>query len=232
MTKVSNPSVVPRPADRDSRELIRAPTDALRRGESARIDALIDDTHAADLADLIGLITADDRRRLIAHLGDGFDPDILANLEDTIRSEVVELLGTTNLAAVVTELEIDDAVDVVEDLDGATRRVVLDAVPPEERRVLEASLSYPDDSAGRLMGRDLIAVPEFWTVGQTIDYMREATDLPHEFHEVFVVDPSHPPIGTLALDRVLRSGRPTAVADIVGRAHRVVPGDMDQEEVA
>ena len=230
MTEAPNPSAAPRPADRDSGELARELTAALRAG--ARVGALIEGTHAADLADVIGFITAEDRRRLLAQLGDNFDPEILAHLEDKVRGEVAGLLGTANLAAAVSELETDDAVDVVEDLDRATRRVVLDAVAPEERRALEASLAYPDDSAGRLMGRDFIAVPEFWTVGQTIDHMREATDLPNEFHEVFVVDPSHHPIGTLALDRILRSGRPTALAEIVDAAHPVVPGDMDQEEVA
>ena len=232
MTEAPNPSAAPRPADRDSGELASELTAALRAGAEARVGALIEGTHAADLADVIGFITAEDRRRLLAQLGDNFDPEILAHLEDTVRGEVAGLLGTANLAAAVSELETDDAVDVVEDLDRATRRVVLDAVAPEERRALEASLAYPDDSAGRLMGRDFIAVPEFWTVGQTIDHMREATDLPNEFHEVFVVDPSHHPIGTLPLDRILRSGRPTALAEIVDAAHPVVPGDMDQEEVA
>ena len=231
MTEVPNRQSPPAP-DRDSRDFVRGLTDALRRGDAARLGELIEGTHAADLADLIGLITAEDRRRLIAQLGDAFDPELLAHLEDSVRAEVVELLGTASLAAAVSELETDDAVDVIEDLDGATRRVVLDAVAPGERRALEAGLAYPDDSAGRLMGRDFVAVPEFWTVGQTIDYMRETADLPAEFHEVFVVDPSYRPIGALALDHILRSLRPTPVDEIVDRARRMVPGDTDQEEVA
>ena len=232
MTEVPNQRALTRPADRDSRDLVRALTDALRRGDSARADALVTGTHAADLADLIGLIAAEDRRLLIAHLGDGFDPEILTHLEDTVRAEVVEVLGTAHLAAAVSELDTDDAVDVLEDLDGATQRIVLDAVAPEERRALEASLAYPEDSAGRLMGRDFVAVPEFWTIGQTIDYMRGAPDLPDEFHEVFVVNPSHHPIATLALDRILRSRRPVTVGEIMDRERRFIPGDMDQEEVA
>ncbi len=231
MTEVPKRESLPA-ADRDPRELVRDLADALRQGEPGPIAAIIEDTHAADLADLVGLLTAEDRWRLIAHLGPGFDPEILAHLEDSVRAEVVALLGTANLTAAVSKLETDDAVDVVEDLDDATRRVVLDAVAPEERRALEAGLAYPEDSAGRLMGRDLIAVPEFWTVGQTIDHLREAADLPAEFHEVFVVDPSHRPIGTLALDRILRSARPTSVGDIMDRGRRVVPGGTDQEEVA
>ena len=222
----------PPPIDRDSGELVRALTAALRGADLDRVGALVADTHAADLADVIGLITAEDRRLLIAHLGEGFDPEILAHLEDSVRAEVVERLGTANLAAAVSVLETDDAVDVVEHLDGATRRVVLDTVAPEDRRALEVGLAYPEDSAGRLMGRDFVAVPEFWTVGQTIDHMREASDLPETFHEIFVVDPSFHPIGTLSLDRLLRSGLPTEVDDIMDHAPRVVTGDMDQEEVA
>ena len=232
MTEVPNHRALPRPADWVSRDLVRALTDALRRGDSARAGALVAGTHAADLADLIGLIAAEDRRSLIAQLGDGFDPEVLTHLEDTVRAEVVDVLGTAHLAAAVSELDTDDAVDVLEDLDGATQRIVLDAVAPEERRALEASLAYPEDSAGRLMGRDFVAVPEFWTVGQTIDYMRDARDLPDEFHEVFVVDPSHHPIATLALDRILRARRPVAVDEIMDRERRLATGDMDQEEVA
>ena len=113
MTEAPNHGALPRPADRDSRDLVRALTDALRRGDSARAGALVTGMHAADLADLIGLVAAEDRRLLIAHLGDDFDPEILIHLEDSVRADVAEVLGTAHLAAAVAELDTDDAVDVV-----------------------------------------------------------------------------------------------------------------------
>src|SRR5690606_12651306 len=111
-------------------------------------------------------------------------------------------------------------------------REVLKEIPPDERAVLQEGLSYGEDSAGRLMQRHLIAVPEYWNIGQTIDYMRDTDDLPDEFYEIFVVDPRHHPIGTIPLNRVMRSKRHVMVRDIMNAEQKLIPVDMDQEEVA
>ncbi|MBM3517256.1 MAG: magnesium transporter [Alphaproteobacteria bacterium] len=215
-----------------TQEFIEGAIAAIRTGDAERIRTLAAGVHAADLADLITLVTADERRTLAAALREDFDPETLAYLDEGPREDVVEVLGQGILTTAARELDVDDAVEIVGGLDPAEQRQVLDTVPAPERVALEQALSYPPDSAGRLMRRDLVAVPEFWTVGQTIDYLRDTADLPDEFREIFVVDPSHHPIGTVPLDRILRSKRVVVVRDIMDRDPKLVPARLDQEEVA
>ena len=206
--------------------------EALRGGHGSEVRARIESLHAADIADLIGLLTPDDRRLLIEIVGTDLDPEVLTDLDDAVRDEVVRLLSPGELAAAVGALDSDDAVHLIEDLDQVKQREVLEAVAPEERLALEAGLAYPEDSAGRLMQSDYVAVPAFWTIGQTIDHLRESDDLPDEFHEIFVIDPTLHPIGNLPLNRAMRSKRPVVVGDIMDSAPRLIPATMDQEDVA
>jgi magnesium transporter len=205
---------------------------ALKDNDLAQVRALLEPLHAADLADLLGLVSADQRRDLIELLRQDLDPDLLAELDPAVRDDVIEQLEPSEVAAAVSEMETDEAVYVLEDLEEGERRAVLENIPAEERAAVEVSLSYPEDSAGRLMQRDLIAVPAFWTVGQTIDYMRETADLPDEFYEIFVVDPKHHPIGTVPLSRIMRAKRPVIVSDIMTGEPHLLRADTDQEEVA
>ena len=90
---------------------------------------------------------------------------------------------------------------------------------PDDRAAVEEALGYPEESAGRLMQRELCAVPEHWKVGQVIDYLRSTEDLPTDFWEVFVVSPAHHPVGTCKLSTILRTPRSTPVSrDHVARA--------------
>ena len=213
-------------------EFVRGITDLLESGDEAEVRERVEDLHAADVADLIGLIRPEERRQLVAALSGALDPEVIAHLDETLRDEVIGLIGTADLAAAVSELETDDAIYVLEDLEPEEQKEVLRAIAAEDRAAVEEGLAYPEDTAGRLMQRDLIAVPEFWTVGQTIDYLRESEGLPDEFYEIFVVDPSHHPIGTIPLNRVMRTKRPVPVREIMDREQRLIPADMDQEEVA
>jgi magnesium transporter len=213
-------------------DLVRQVTTALEAGDLAAVQALTQDLHEADLADLIALVDPEARARLITALGPIFKPEVLSELEESIRADVLDTLKAEDLAAAVSQLETDDAVDILEDLDEEKRQEVLEVLPAEERTAVEESLSYPEESAGRLMRRELIAVPQFWTVGQTIDHMRESADLPDEFHEILVVDPRHHPVGEVTLSRLLRTQRQTLVSDIMETSLDLIPADMDQEEVA
>ncbi len=205
---------------------------ALAAADLERVSDLALSLHTADLAHLIGLITPEERKLLVQITRAQLDPAVLSDLEEEVRDEVIELLDTSDLAAAVSELGTDDAVYLLEDLEEAEQRQILDAVPDADRVAVEESLSHPADSAGRLMQRDLIAVPQFWTVGQTIDYMRESDDLPDEFYEIFVVDPAHRPVGTIPLNRAMRTKRPVVVSAIMDGEQKLVPVTMDQEEVA
>jgi magnesium transporter len=215
-----------------SNDLVREVREALDEAALQRVSDLTGPLHSADLADLIILLTPDERRLLIQIIRAELDPEVLPELEEEIRDQVIEHLDTADLAAAVTELDTDDAVYLLEDLEEEEQREILAEVPEEDRAAVVAGLSYPEDSAGRLMQSELIAVPEFWNVGQTIDYMRESDDLPDDFYEIFVVDPMHRPVGTIALNRAMRSKRPVSVRDIMDPEPHLISGTMDQEEVA
>jgi len=217
---------------RVSEEEVAQVVEALKSDDAAFIHALLEDYHAADQADLIEQLSSKNRRRLIEIARDQIEPEALTELEETVRDEILDLLGPREVAAAMSELEADDAAYLIQDLDDADRREVLDAMPVEERADVEAALAYPDESAGRLMQRDFIAVPAYWTVGQTIDYMRDSEDLPEDFYEIFVIDAKMKPIGSLALNRLLRAKRPVKVEEIMEDEPVLINAMTDQEEVA
>ena len=215
-----------------SAELVRAVSEALERGDDAEVRSLAGELHEADLADLLENLDREERAQVVKTLGAGFDLEVLTYLDVSLRDEVIEALEPQHIALSLSELDSDDAVDIVEDLDEEAQQRVLAALPRAERLVLEESLSFPEDSAGRIMQRELLAIPSNWTVGETIDYMRAAKDLPDDFYDLYIVDPKHQPIGYVPLSRAMRARRPVKLTDIMNEDMKTVPVAMDQEEVA
>jgi magnesium transporter len=213
-------------------DLIVAIEAALDARDLDQVEALVVPLHAADMADLLEMVNSGERRLIVDVLRPEVDPDILVELDETTRDEILDILSTDELAAAVTELDSDDAMYLVEDLDEDDKRELLAAVPDEERAELEAGLGYPENSAGRLMQRELVAVHAYWTVGRVIDHLRSADDLPDEFYDIFVVDARRQPVGYVPLSRAMRSKRPVLVRDIMETDIKVVQAEMDQEDVA
>jgi magnesium transporter len=205
---------------------------ALRADDKERARALVADLHYADMADLLERLDREDRHLLIEAIRDEFNADVLPELAADVRDEIMDALGFEDFAAALAELDSDDAVYVAGKLDPMEREQVLARMPQATRALIEQGLSYGEDSAGRLMQRELVAIPNYWTVGETIDYLRATRNAPHRFHAVFVVDPRHRPQGVVELHRVLTSRRPVKMADIVDPENDVIPVDMDREEVA
>ena len=205
---------------------------ALDDEDAAKVRGLTMPLHEADLADLIQLLRPEQRGLLISTLGDDFKPGALPELDESVRDQVIEAMPTEQVAEAIQQLDSDDAVYLIEDLDKEDQSDILAALPSFERAALERSLEYPDDSAGRIMQTDLIAVPPFWSVGQTIDFMSEADDLPDRFYEVFVVDPAYHLIGSAALNRLLRAKRTATVETITDRDVHPILAEADQEDVA
>jgi magnesium transporter len=213
-------------------DFIASVADAIERADGARIRALMADLHEADVGDLLEALDPDERPRLIELLGRDFDFAALTEVDDAVREDILEELEAQTVAEGVRDLDSDDAVSILEDLDEAERAEILDRLPAAERDALQRSLDYPEDSAGRRMQTAFIAVPPFWTVGQTIDFMRETEDLPDTFYEIFVVDPTYHLCGTVPLDKLLRSKRPVKISDIMSGDPDVVRATDDQEDVA
>jgi len=215
-----------------SADMVRSVSDALDVGNTEDARKIAADLHEADLADLLENLDRDERLQLTQALGNDFDLEVLTYLDDWVREEIVEALEPRHLASSLADLHSDDAVDIIEDLDEEAQQRVLAALPKADRLVIEESLSFPEDSAGRIMQRELLAVPSNWTVGETIDYMRAAKDLPDDFYDLYIVDPKHQPLGYVPLSRVLRTRRPVKLTEIMTDDMRTVPVTMDQEEVA
>ena len=218
--------------DRLKPAFVRAVLDAIDGGDPEAARALVEPLHPADIADLFELAPADQRAALATAITELLDGDVFAEMNDYVREELIDALDPRQVADIAAELDTDDAVAIIEDMDAAGQREVLRALDPDDRAAIEEALSYPEESAGRLMQRELIAVPEHWTVGDVLDYLRADDALTTDFWEVFVVDPSHRPIGACHLSWVMRTPRSVAVGDVMQREQTLIPVDMDQEEVA
>ncbi|MGE0232663.1 MAG: magnesium transporter [Flavobacteriaceae bacterium] len=205
---------------------------AIEAADAPALRDLCADLHEADVGDLVERLNAEQRVAFIMLLGTDFDFATLTEVDDTIRDQILSDLPNRAVAEGVAELEADDAVYILEDLEGTDQEEILSHIPEADRVQIQRGLDFPEESAGRLMSTDFIAVPPFWTVGRTIDHMREADDLPDEFYEIFVVDPSFKPIGTVSLNHILRSKRPTKIEEIMDSDPSTVPATEDQEEVA
>ena len=229
------------PAERESEleghygltdDLVRDIGLAVQEERREDIPSLVDALHAADLADLLEHLGSTDRIVVVQAIGDRMSADVVSHLDETVREELLGLLDTGQLAAVVTELESDDAIDLLEDMDEADQKELLEAIPVGERVLYEEALAWPEDSAGRLMRREVVAVPAVWNIGETIDYMRSDAEMPDDFYDLIVVDPAHKPLGMLPLSRILRTKRPVLVTEIMDDDFRPIPVTMDQEDVA
>jgi len=215
------------------KEFIQQVLSAVKENNQDQAVELVEDLHAADIADLLEVMSSPQRVGFIELLGERLDPDVLIEVEGAAQDDLYEHMPNEQIADAVTELETDDAVYVLGELDDEDREEVLRSLAADDRVAIEESLSYPEESAGRLMSRDLVAVPQFWTVGQTIDYLRsENEDIPDDFYDIFVVDPSHKPVGTVPLSRVMRTHRPVTIGEIMDDDPTLVDVTADQEEVA
>ncbi|MBT2133253.1 magnesium transporter [Croceibacterium sp. LX-88] len=213
-------------------QFVNAVIEALDQGDESRAYELVEPLHPADIADLFELLERDQRRRLAAAITDLLTGEVIAELNDYVRDDMMEALPASAVAEIAEQLDTDDAVQLIEDLEPEDQRAILAEMEPEDRAAIESALSYPEESAGRLMQRELVAVPEHLSVGDLIDYLREHDELTTEFWEVFIVDHTHKPVGTCQLSWILRTPRQIPLADVMKRDQTLIPVTMDQEEVA
>jgi magnesium transporter len=212
--------------------LVEQVSQALLLSDLTTLRAVVADMHEADLGALLEALGPEERTRLISLLGRDFDFTALTEVDDSVREEILETLSAETVAEGVRDLDTDDAVYILEDLDEADKQEVLDRLSPAERIVLQQGLDYPEGSAGRRMQSEILAVPAFWTVGQTIDHLRQTDDLPERFFEILVADPAHHFVGSVPLDRLLRTRRPVEIATLVDEDSRSVKATDDIEDVA
>ena len=206
--------------------------DALDSSEKQKVIAITKDLSAADIADIINLLPRSEIKSFIEFIENDFNPEILSELEEHIREEVINFLGPTHVAEFLQKLETDDAVHVIEDLDENDKNIILNKIPDVERKDLELSLNYPEDSAGRLMSVDFVSLTPNMNVGEAIDSFRISDDLPIEFYEIYLVNDSSKPIAAISLSNIIRSSRDKSLKDLESHELIMISADMDRELVA
>ncbi len=211
---------------------LRAVEAALDSDETGEARALVQPLHPADVADLFEQLSRDRRQPLALALGDALNADVLAEMNDWVRDEIVGLLDPAQVAEAMADMDTDDAVAIIEEMEPEDQAAVLDEMSADDRVAIETALSYPEESAGRLMQRELVTCPEHFTIGDVIDMLRAGKDDITDFWEIFVIDADRRPIGTMRLSWVLTSPRDLLVGDVMQREQTLIPVEMDQEEVA
>ena len=204
----------------------------IEAANNLEIKSLLKDLHAADIAELLEFLSTDQRTYLLNQLDSEDYTDVLAELDDSIIDQTINLLQHEKVAKSISDMETDDAVGLIESLEPDTQKKILDKVSAEDREIFNESLNYPEDTAGRRMQKEIVSMPSFWTVGQAIDYLRDEEELPEDFFELFIVDPSNKPLGSVSVSKVLRSNRKIRLNDITIESPIFIPADMDQEEAA
>lgn len=215
-----------------SRQEISAIFETVDAQDQAKLTALMSPLHAADIADLLEQLNPYDRRRLVELFDYGFDGDILSELDESLREEIITILSPGVLAEAVRDLVSDDVVDLIEDLDEPQQEAILDALEDADRAAVEQALAYPEYSAGRLMQREFVMAPDYWTVGTAIDFLRNAEELPEQFYHIVLVDPRLHPTGNVTLGKLMSSRRDTKLREIVEEVFRVIPATQDEADVA
>jgi magnesium transporter len=211
---------------------VQAVLDAVEIGDADGLTQLMEPLHAADIADLLEQIGEDERRHLVQLYDREFDGEILSELDDSLREEIIDALAPQVLADAVRDLESDDVVDIIEDLDEPRQEAILDALEDVDRVAVEQAMTYPETSAGRLMQREVVMAPEHWNVGQAIDFLRTSDNLPEQFYHMHLINPKHEPVGYVTLGRLLSARRDCPLRDITEDSFRTFSVDEDEADVA
>ena len=214
-----------------NKEYIKVLTDKISNNDAIFITNSFKEMHPADAADIIEHLNQNDRESLIKLNEFKIDPEVFIELNESVQSEIIKYLSSASITRILTNLESDDAIKILENVDENEKNSILSELPPKDRFALLEGLSYPEDSAARIMQREFTAIPSNWGVGQTIDYLRENKELPEEFLEIFIVDENFMPIGTVPSSKVLRTSRDSKMISIMKVSPFLVPVDMDREEV-
>ena len=214
-----------------NKEFIKVINEKIRNQDTDFLAKSLKELLPADSADIIENLSLENRSKLIELEGFNIDPEIFVELNESIQTEIFLLLSVESIASLLKKLESDNALKILENLDQSKKETVLNRLPPKDRFLLEEGLSYPEDTAARIMQREFTAIPSNWSVGQTIDYLRENKDLPDEFLEIFIIDSDFKPIGTVPSSKVLRTPRETKMDLIMREMQVLIPVNMDQEEV-
>ena len=214
-----------------NKEYIKVIVEKIQNNDVNFLSNSFKEMHPADAADIIEHLSQSDRENLIKLNNFNINPEIFVELNENIQSEIVKMLSSESIVFILKNLESDNAIKILENIEEENKNQILSSLPPKDRFVLLESLSYPEDTAARIMQREFTAIPSNWSVGQTIDYLRENKDLPEQFLEIYIIDSEFKPLGTVPSSKVLRTSRESKMIDIMLKSQVTIPVEMDREEV-
>ena len=207
--------------------------DKIDKKDLSAVDNLLVKLHPSDIAEVISNLPEKKRFELIALENFKINPHVIVELTDELQKDILEKISSDKIVKIVNSLESDNALQIIENLTDEKKDRVLTKIPLEDKNLFEETLStYPENSAARIMQREFAAVPQDWSVGQTIDYLRETNELPKEFLEIFIINELNIPVGSVPSSRVLRTSREVKMNSIMNSNKFLIPAEMDQEQVA
>ncbi len=212
---------------------IKEIVEATRSQDSDTVHAALDDLSVADSAELLSKIKDEDRQEILSMYSDALNPIIFTEIDPELSRSYLSDMPAARVAQMISELESDDALLLIEPLEPDFQQEIIRKLSAKTRLALEEGLNFPEDSAGRLMRRELVSIPEFWTVGKTLDYLRTAADnLPEDFFDIFIIDPAHHLTGEIPLSRIVRAKRTEKLKNLTLDETHPISAETDQEDVA
>jgi len=212
-------------------EQINSLIENVKQNNFISVRQLLDKYHPADVADLIKTLPSEVQIKLFSHKSADLNPEVVLGLSDILQKEILEQLSPDTISSIIKELESDDAFQIIENVPEEFQNQILNNLPQKDQNFFRLGLKYPKDSAARIMQREFVTIDLDWTVGQTMDFLRDSTDLPEQFLEIFVVDKERKPIGNASISNILRSDPNTKVKDLIAENKTFIPADLDKEKV-
>ena len=204
----------------------------LHEEDYIHVRKIVDGLDEYELASLLENLSSPDRQKLVEVLGNRLNPEVLPELNDVVQEQIIDSLDEKQIVHLVNELDSDDAVEILEHMDDDEQTQIINRLDPELKYQVKSSFAYPEDSAGRIMSRDFVSMPNDWSVKEARQYLLKEQDLPDEFYEIFITDSLYHPVGQISLDKLIRSKSSAMLSDIMDGEVCPIDAYTDQEEVA
>ncbi len=220
--------------DNLDKDIIQSLEADLEEGQVEQHKAMLTEAHPADIAELVEDISLDAGKVLFAQLPAELTAEVLMELNPELRADYLEDYSGTQIATLLVEnLDSDDAADLINELDDPIKKEVLSKLEDQKQaKDLAKLLVYPEDTAGALMGTELIRVNAKWKVLQCVKEMRKQAEHIEKVHAIYVVDDNNILLGTLSLKKLLTTSTQTPISEVYSKRVQSIEATAEAEEVA
>jgi magnesium transporter len=214
-------------------EFLEQLSDVINSNDDKVIYSLFKDVHYADIAEVLDEVSFDDAIYIIKLLDSEKTSEILMELDEDIREKILENLSAKEIAEEVGEMDTDDAADIIGELSEERQKRVISALEDDDHAAdIRELLSYDDNTAGSLMGKELVKVYETWTVAGCMRRIRGQAKEVTRVHSIYVVDKEDKLVGRLSLKDLIIAKSEQKISEISKSKVDSVNVSLDDEEVA